>query len=122
MTVSSIGYAKTIINEVVVRIDLTTKLDVELVSESFQLGEDIIVTAEKPLITKDLTSTKATVSSSEIELLPVDNVSQVINLQAGVVDGHFRGGRSNEVAYLVDGVPITDVFSGSNSVQIDEIP
>lgn len=117
--VSAIGYGKTIINEVVVRIDLTTSLDVNLVPESIQLGEDIIVTAERPLITKDLTSTKATVSSSEIALLPVDNVSQVINLQAGVVDGHFRGGRSNEVAYLVDGIPITDVFSGSNSVQIE---
>lgn len=117
--VSSVGYAKTTVKEVVVKIDLTTNLDVKLVPESLQLNEDIVVTAERPLITKDLTSTKATVSSKDIELLPVDNVNQVINLQAGVVDGHFRGGRSNEVAYLVDGVPITDVFSGSNSVQIE---
>ncbi len=119
VVVSAVGYAKTTIKDVVIRIDLTTNLDVDLVPESIQLGEDIVVTAEKPLITKDLTSTKATVSSSEIELLPVDNVNQVINLQAGVVDGHFRGGRSNEVAYLVDGIPVTDVFSGSNSVQVE---
>ena len=119
VSVSSVGYGKTIINEVVVRIDLTTSLDIDLVPESIQLGQDIVVTAERPMITKDLTSTKATISSSDIELLPVDNVNQVVNLQAGVMDGHFRGGRSNEVAYLVDGVPITDVFSGSNSVQIE---
>ena len=119
VVVSAVGYAKTTVNEVIIRIDLTTDLNVELVPESLQLGEDIVVTAEKPMITKDLTSTKATVSSSEIELMPVDNVDQVINLQAGVVDGHFRGGRQNEVAYLVDGIPVTDVFSGSNSVRIE---
>jgi outer membrane receptor protein involved in Fe transport len=119
LVVSSVGYAKTRVNEVVVRIDLTTNVDVKLLSESLQLGQDVVVTAEKPLITKDLTSTKATISSSEIALLPVDNVNQVINLQAGVVDGHFRGGRQNEVAYLVDGIPVTDVFSGSQSLQVE---
>lgn len=119
VVVSAIGYATTTINQVIIRIDQTTNIDVDLVPESIQLDQDIVVTAERPMITKDLTSTKATVSSSEIELLPVDNVNQVINLQAGVIDGHFRGGRANEVAYLVDGIPITDVFSGANSVQIE---
>ncbi|MDZ7764159.1 MAG: TonB-dependent receptor [Melioribacteraceae bacterium] len=119
VVITSVGYAKTTVTDVNIRIDLTTDLNVELVPESIQLGEDIVVVAEKPMITKDLTSTKATVSAGEIELLPVDNVDQVVNLQAGVVDGHFRGGRSNEVAYLVDGIPITDVFSGANSVRIE---
>ncbi len=119
VSVSAIGYAKTIVNNLIIKIDLTTKLDIELISESVQLGQDVVVTAERPMITKDLTSTKATVSSKDIALLPVDNIQQVINLQAGVIDGHFRGGRSNEVAYLVDGIPVTDVFSGSNSVNIE---
>ena len=119
VSISSVGYAKTIVNDLIVKIDLTTKLDLELISESVLLGQDVVVTAERPMITKDLTSTKATVSSKDIELLPVDNIQQVINLQAGVINGHFRGGRSNEVAYLVDGIPVTDVFSGSNSVNIE---
>ena len=32
-------------------------------------------------------------------------------MQAGVVDGHFRGGRDTEVTYLVDGVRTDDTFS-----------
>ena len=119
VSISAVGYAKTIVNNLIIKIDLTTKLDLELVSESVLLGQDVVVTAERPMITKDLTSTKATVSSKDIELLTVDNIQQVINLQAGVINGHFRGGRSNEVAYLVDGIPVTDVFSGSNSVNIE---
>ncbi|MEO8233081.1 MAG: TonB-dependent receptor, partial [Ignavibacteriota bacterium] len=46
----------------------------------------------------------------------LEDVSSVVNLQAGVVDGHFRGGRSNEVKYLIDGVPVNDVYSGQSSL------
>ena len=34
----------------------------------------------------------------------VENVEDIINLQAGIVDGHFRGGRKEEVKYLIDGI------------------
>lgn len=119
VTASSVGYRKTITEQVIVKIDQTTYLDITLHTESVELEGEVVVVADKPLITKDLTSTKATVSSSDIELMPVDNIDRVINLQAGVVDGHFRGGRSNEVSYLIDGVPVTDVFSGDNSVTVE---
>ena len=51
--------------------------------------------------------------------MPVENINRVINLQAGVVDGHFRGGRSGEVAYLVDGVSVTDAFNGGFGIQLE---
>ena len=51
--------------------------------------------------------------------LPVEDVAAVVNLQAGVVDGHFRGGRANEVKYLVDGVSVNDVFSGESSMEAE---
>ena len=79
----------------------------------------MIVQATAPLITKDLTSTSAIVSSDDIQMMPVENLNQVIRLQAGVVDGHFRGGRSNEVAYLIDGIPVNDAFNNSLSVTVE---
>ena len=54
--------------------------------------------------------------------MPVENVDQVMNLQAGVVGGHFRGGRTNEVLYLVDGVPVTDPFNNSRGHHQSKIP
>ena len=36
-------------------------------------GEEVIVTAERPLIEKDQTGSKAVVTSDEIDLLPVTN-------------------------------------------------
>lgn len=115
---SAVGYNKVFVEKVVVKIDLTTDVNIKMVSEAVKLGE-IVVQAEKPLVVKDLTSSSAIVTSDDIKMMPVDRLDQVINLQAGVVGGHFRGGRDNEVAYLVDGIPINNVYDGKNSFQIE---
>ncbi|MEK7818793.1 MAG: TonB-dependent receptor [Bacteroidota bacterium] len=112
LTASSIGYKNSIIQNVIVKIDLTTNIDIKL-EETIIEGEEVIVIAERPLVQKDLTSSSVTVSSDEMKIMPVENLSQVINLQAGVVGGHFRGGRSGEVAYLVDGIPVNNPMSGN---------
>jgi outer membrane receptor protein involved in Fe transport len=115
---SAIGYSPVIVENVLVKIDLTTNIDVELSSEAVTI-EEVVVQATQPLVTKDLTSTSAIVSSEEMQVLPVENLDQVVNLQAGVIAGHFRGGRLGEVAYLIDGIPANDVFNGSLSVTVE---
>lgn len=115
---SMIGYSAFTFQKVRVSVDQTTKLDFELTSESIQVN-DVVVTAEKPIVRKDLTSTEQTVSGEDISMLPLEDVSSVVNLQAGVIDGHFRGGRSDEVRYLIDGVPVNDVYSGQSSISAE---
>ncbi len=119
VTASAVGFRKTKIENVSISIDKTTNLDIELRSEAVELDEEVVVVAQKPLIVKDLTSTAVNVSSKEIELMPVDDVMDVVNLQAGVMDGHFRGGRQNEVAYLIDGIPVTDAYDGGMSLEVE---
>jgi outer membrane receptor protein involved in Fe transport len=115
---SIIGYRTVVINDVRVSVDQTTKLDFKLSEESVEMGE-VVVSATKPLVRKDLTSTESKVSGKDIVLLPLEDVASVVNIQAGVVDGHFRGGRSNEVKYLIDGVSVNDAFSGSSSLEAE---
>ena len=43
----------------------------------------------------------------------------MVNLQAGVVDGHFRGGRSGEVQYQVDGVSVNNAYDNTSSLRLD---
>jgi outer membrane receptor protein involved in Fe transport len=111
LAISNIGYKKALIRNVVVKIDLTTEIDVKL-EHTAVVGTEVIIQAERPLVQKDLTSSSVTVSSDELKMMPVENVQQVINLQAGVVDGHFRGGRRGEVAYLIDGLSINNPANG----------
>src|SRR3989339_365164 len=115
---SVISYSSFTIQKVRVSIDQTTKIDFELNPESIELGE-VLVTAEKSIVRKDLTSTEETISGDNISMLPLEDVAAVVNLQAGVVDGHFRGGRGNEVKYLIDGVPVNDVYSGQSSLSAE---
>lgn len=115
---SSIGYSEQIIENVRVSVDQTTGLDISLSEESVQLGE-VVVSALTPLVQNDLTSTEAKIGSEQISMLPLEDVASVVNLQAGVVDGHFRGGRNNEVKYLIDGVPVNDAFSGQSSLSAE---
>lgn len=119
LVVTSIGYHKQTIQNIVIKIDLTTKLNIKLQPTSVVLSNEVIVKAERPMVQKDLTSSSATVSAEDIKMMPVEGVGQVISLQAGVVGGHFRGGRSNEVAYLVDGVAVNDAFNNSFNLEIE---
>jgi outer membrane receptor protein involved in Fe transport len=115
---SFIGFTPMTIENARVMIDKTTALDYVLREDVIEGGE-IVVTAERPLVQKDLTATTTAVSAERLEALPVLTFSDVINLQAGVVDGHFRGGRVGEVSYLVDGVPINDVYDNTFAFQVE---
>jgi outer membrane receptor protein involved in Fe transport len=115
---SVIGYTSVTFRNIRVSVDQTTKINFELNEESVEINE-VVVSAQKPIVQKDLTSTESKVSGEEISMLPLEDVSAVVNLQAGVVDGHFRGGRSNEVKYLVDGVAVNDAFTGQSSLNAE---
>ncbi|MGB6648435.1 MAG: TonB-dependent receptor [Bacteroidota bacterium] len=111
LNASLVGYHPARMTEVRVQVDLTTNVEFTLTESSVDIGEEVVVVAERPLVQRDLTSTSAKVSADEIRLYPVEEVSDLVNLQAGVVNGHFRGGRIGEVLYMVDGIPVTDLYS-----------
>jgi outer membrane receptor for ferrienterochelin and colicin len=120
---SFIGYSTIKTRDVVVSIDVTTKLDFAMAEEVVQ-GSEVVVVAEREIVNKSITSSQASVAAEQIQALPVQEVSEVLSLQAGVsVDRgggiHIRGGRSSEVAYFVDGVSVTDVYNGGSSVRVE---
>lgn len=113
------GFQSKKIESISISTDQTTKIDVVLQSTSF-ITETVVVTADKPLVEFNQTSSVVNVSKEEIDLLPVQDLGQIVNLQAGVVDGHFRGGRLGEVQYQVDGVSINNPFNNSSTLLLDK--
>ena len=113
-----IGYRETIVTNVQVSSDRTTTIDGQ-VSQIVLDAEAITVVAQRPIIEMDRTSTESAVSGEQIEVMPVETVDDILNLQAGVVDGHFRGGRLKEVVYQIDGVPINDSYNGEAALDIE---
>ena len=113
-----VGYRSFTVKEVLVTADRTTKLDAVL-EESAVTTEGVVVVATKPVVEVNLTSTVSTVTDKEIQALPVQELKDIVNLQAGVVEGHFRGGRIGEVQYQVNGVSVNNSYDNSSTVQID---
>ena len=114
-----IGFATVRVENVEVIVDKTTTVDATLVEETIE-GQEIVVTAERPIVEKDRTTTTSVITASQLQDLPLVSLNEAINKQAGVVDGHFRGGRTGEVSYLVNGVPINNAFNNSASFDVEQ--
>ena len=63
---SAIGYNAVTVQDIRVSIDLTTKIDFQVRETSIELGEEVIVIATKPSVTKDLTSSTSIIGSEDI--------------------------------------------------------
>lgn len=124
LVVQYIGYQDVRVSGVQVSVDLTTRQSFELSSAAIDLGDEVVVVANRDVIQKDLTSSEARVTSEKIEQLPVEDIGDVLQLQAGVTRDagggfHIRGGRSSEISYWVNGISITDGFDNSQSLAIE---
>jgi hypothetical protein len=120
LVASMIGYGTTKVSEVRVNIDLTTEINIVLSEAVLELGQEVLVIAERPLVRKDQTAKTAVITKDDLSALPITEFSQVLSLQAGFVAGSLRGGRKGEVAYWIDGVPVTDVYDGSQVVEVNK--
>lgn len=112
--VQMMGYEALVLEKARVSVNRTFDVTARLKPTVIQ-GAEVVVTAEKVQVKKDQTSSVRNVSSEEMELLPVESLGQVVNMQAGVVAGHFRGGRSTEVTYMIDGMQVDNSFYGTYS-------
>ena len=121
VTASYIGYQKVTTRAVTVNVGFTTALNIKLPPGEVTLNAVIVQGERNPLIRQDLTNPTVAITSESIDILPVDNISDVIKLQAGVVTGddgsiHVRGGYGNEVAYTLNGLSLNDPYGNSRSV------
>jgi hypothetical protein len=101
----------------------TITQDFTLEPAPVHLHELTVVTAYNELVPRDEVTTKQRVNGEFAERLPVDRLRQLLALQPGVVAGvdtgtnvqslSIRGGRTDEVATYVDGVPVSPGYRTS---------
>lgn len=116
-----IGYQPSILENVRIIMDLKTEVKIEMIEITVDLGKEIVVTAERPMIQKDVTGTLHSVADGKIDELPVNSYQEIVALQPGVThDMHIRGGRVTEVLYLVDGLPIQEFMEGGAGSEIPQ--
>ena len=99
-----------------VEMNRTTFVDFELPVQEIRT-EPVVVTAKAPPVQPDITWRSVSVNRRQLEALPVEDVQDVLRQQGGVMEGpggelHIRGGRSNEVLYVIDGLPVRNPLTG----------
>jgi outer membrane receptor protein involved in Fe transport len=115
---SMLGYEPMVIQDLVVSVNRTTIADFKL-KEGVIEEKEVVVTVERIQQKRDQTSSIRNVTSEQMKALPIENLDQVVGLQAGVVRNHFRGGRDHEVAYLVNGVNVSEAYDLNRVVTVE---
>lgn len=122
-----IGYEVVRINGVEVLSDLTTHIDFQMVGESLK-GEEITITAERPLIQEDVTTSVNYIGKEELNSMPASDYNDLLVLNPGMTRDakgfHLRGGRSREIVVQVDGIPIQEpnygtAFAGYSALSLN---
>ena len=110
VTGSYIGHQSLEQKGIVVKLDLTSNVDFELSPQAIE-GEAVSVVAERPLVEKSLTSSRASISAVEINnTLPVTDLQDLVETTPSVFKGYIRGGRKADSKVLVDGIDVSDTY------------
>jgi outer membrane receptor protein involved in Fe transport len=124
ITASYIGYKSINMTDVVINADRTTVVDFQMEISAVE-GQEIVVHAERPVIVKDQTASTITLDEQAFSDMPVNTFEDALVTMAGVVQNensnsgiHFRGGRSGEITYMVDGFVVEDALYGGMGLDI----
>ncbi|MFZ1731884.1 MAG: TonB-dependent receptor [Bacteroidota bacterium] len=117
IVLSLIGYKKIQKTGVEVKADQRLVLDFKMEETILALGEEVVIIGQKPLLDIEQTSSSRTVTAEDIDVAVIENVTDVVSQQTGVVKSdqgiHIRGGRSYENAFLLDGISVQDPLAGT---------
>ncbi|UCH63363.1 MAG: carboxypeptidase-like regulatory domain-containing protein [Fidelibacterota bacterium] len=106
-----IGYKPHNITDVEVTIDHTTTIDFPM-EETVIAGEEVTVTAERPLMRMDNTATRTYITSDQITGVAAEQITELVTLEAGTVGASVRGGRGSGTVYFIDGISLRNPMVG----------
>ena len=122
-----IGYKSTQVNGVRVLAGQTGTVDVQLEQTTVQLEEITVVTQTQPLVPRDEVTTRQRLDGQVAKELPADRLNQIIALQPGVVASRgstaisIRGGRTDQNATYIDGVPVQAGYRGTSQGLFNDV-
>jgi hypothetical protein len=131
------GYKTYQVEELLVTVGVSTVQDFTLEATVLDVGEVVTVTAERDMIQRDVTATQQSYTIDEMERMAVSTTTDILSLQTNAVtlaDGltdwipgyrdrgleqvHMRGGRNAEVAFMIDGMQVTNLVFGGQAASV----
>ena len=130
------GYKTHEVTELLVTVGVSTVQDFQLEATLLDVGEVVTVTAERDMIQRDVTGTQQSYTIEEMERMAVSNTAEILDLQSNVYQAYketediyqyfergisvfyMRGGRNAEVAFMIDGMQITNLLYGGQAADV----
>lgn len=122
--------------DLLVSVGISTRVDFQLEATLLDVGEVVTVTAERPMIQRDVTRTQQSYTIEEMERMAVSTTSEILDLQSNVYMAlketediyqyyerglsvfYLRGGRNAEVAFMIDGMQVTNLLYGGQAANV----
>ena len=114
VTARIVGYQTVTQRNVDVNVNRTTTISFTL-EQTMVEGTEVVVTAERPDVVREKTSTSEIIRAEEVLLTPgIRDLTDMLTLSSDITDGHFRGGREGEELYNLSGMGIVNpLYSAS---------
>ena len=115
---SSVGYQPSKKTGVVVSADKTAAADFRLKTTTILIDRGPPPGYTSPTFRHDVAQTERILESGAMNVLPLSTVGELLALMPGVTSGrevndlHIRGGRSDDVGYVVNGARLRDALTG----------
>ncbi|MBL7190968.1 TonB-dependent receptor [bacterium] len=111
--VSYIGYIPIKQTDVIISIDQNTVVNFNLESTVLEAAEPVEIIYTKPTVQPDVVTSVKTITKEQTAVLPVNDISEVIAMQAGVkIDPegkiHVRGGEHDQTLFIIQGLEMND--------------
>ncbi len=121
--ISKMSYAAVTVERLRINAGSVTTQNVKLTKQSVALDIDVRVIAEKPKVDASKMGSGARIEIDNIGDKAVDDVDDMLKDIAGISvtnEGvRVRGGRTGEVVYSVDGMPVSDPVDGGVALSVD---
>ena len=118
VTVSFVGFAFTSVKQVTIKTDAVTFVDIELNRRTITTPPIIIMGELHEPASEEIPSTLYHFNQDDLNNRPISNFQDTFNYIPGVFENHFRGGRTQDVLYLLDGIPMVSSLTRDLALQL----
>jgi len=122
---SMIGYTTQLQTGVFVAVDRTVTINFSMTQEAVQ-GQEVTITAERPVVQMDVSSTQAIINSAKIEGNNYKTIADVMSAQTGVLGfgaranrPMFRGSGFEDTEFSMDGMGLVDDISNKPYMKVN---
>ncbi|MCI0432917.1 MAG: TonB-dependent receptor [Gemmatimonadetes bacterium] len=120
--IEHIGFRPLLLENTVITPGRPTRIQATLSLLPVEVAGVTVEATRVRLIEPDVSASRTIVLAREVQALPIDRVEEVLELTPGVSGGHFRGGRTGQETYVIDGLEMKNQLEASAHGLLLELP